>query len=82
MYLYNVPIPSSQPLTAFPSPKDAPTHKMHHDFFVRNSRKKNIIYLIPSAHKMQVEFRSHFSGKKVRLMGWGVFWAGKYGKWL
>ena len=28
----------------------------------------NVIYL-PSAHKTQVEFRSHFSGKKVRLMG-------------
>jgi hypothetical protein len=24
---------------------------------------------LPSAHKTQVEFRSHFSGKKVRLMG-------------
>jgi len=26
------------------------------------------IYL-PSVHKMQVEFRSHFTGKKVQLMG-------------
>ena len=25
--------------------------------------------IIPLAHKMQVEFRSHFSEKKVRLMG-------------
>ena len=26
------------------------------------------IWYLPSAYKMQVEFRSHFSGKKVRLM--------------
>ena len=27
---------------------------------------------LPSAHKTQVEFRSHFSGKKVHLMGWEI----------
>jgi len=26
-------------------------------------------YYLLSAHKTQVKFRSHFSGKKVRLMG-------------
>ena len=27
---------------------------------------------LPSAHKTQVEFRSHFLGKKVHLMGWEI----------
>jgi hypothetical protein len=27
---------------------------------------------IPSAYKTQFEFRSHFSGKKVRLIGWEI----------
>ena len=25
-------------------------------------------------HKTQVDFRSHFSGKKVRLMGWEIWY--------